>query len=438
MSRLSQNLLALNAAKHAIRAAINTKGGSLKAGDPLSDYPAAIENFSEDYLLRRCRVIFIDWDGTVLRDIYVERGASVTPPDVPAHEGITFSHWTRSAGTLAAVPHDMVVGACYNGKPGWNHFGTLRVEAGETVQFTQNCKVVADTHCTIDWGDGTEEVFATDYRAQSLTHTYAEAGDYDFKCYLQEGDGGCVPYVSYSASDAVKKNLIKFFNCRTDRGSFDNPYDRGSFGSPYFEAYGIAVGWNYLPNSINGAAFVDSLEVTGESRRISILPPAGKILFAAAEGQLYSANAKVFYWPIYDIPRDTSVSETGTASGVIDRVVFCEGYNETVQPVMSANGDSRPLRCDISTIPEPQIRNRYQLKWAMFIAHDDRLIQVDPSLSIIELSGAALNILEVAELMDSYLGSDVQTVKLNFCGNDAGIVEQVAEILTPKGYTVTA
>ena len=43
MGQIANELLALNAAKHAIREAINAKGGGpLDPGAPLSDYPAAI------------------------------------------------------------------------------------------------------------------------------------------------------------------------------------------------------------------------------------------------------------------------------------------------------------------------------------------------------------------------------------------------------------
>ena len=169
MGTIANKLLELNTAKHAIRAAINSKGGTLTKGSPLSAYPAAIEAIGVDTPYELMHVVFIDYDGTVLKDAWVAVGDPVTAPTPPAHPHLTFRGWNRSAASLASVKHDMCVGALYDVEDGVNWL-RVNVAAGSsiTLKFTRNTNAPVKE---VDWGDGTVETLTSD---TSKTHTYAD------------------------------------------------------------------------------------------------------------------------------------------------------------------------------------------------------------------------------------------------------------------------
>lgn len=174
MGQIANELLALNTAKHAIRDAINLKGGGpLGPGDPMSDYPSAItaiptggDTLNTDIAHR---VVFIDWDGEVLLDTYVNPGAPVTPPTTPAKWNgyLTFSRWTATSEELSSVKYDMCVGACY----------TITETGVSAIIVAQNkvSFLKGTGSANVDWGDGTVNTTAS--------HVYDDGKEYIVKVY---------------------------------------------------------------------------------------------------------------------------------------------------------------------------------------------------------------------------------------------------------------
>lgn len=64
-----------------------------------------------DYLPKNvCTVLFLDYDGRLLKKQFVARGGSAVPPDAPAREGYVFSGWDKSYGYVVT---DLSVMAVY-------------------------------------------------------------------------------------------------------------------------------------------------------------------------------------------------------------------------------------------------------------------------------------------------------------------------------------
>ena len=176
MKPILEQIADIKAIKHDIREAIKAQGGRLGGEAPFSDYPDAILGLSGPGP-DACRVIFIDWDGTILKDVKVNPGDAVVPPETPAHPHLTFKRWNRSDATLASVQNDMCVGAVYDveGNHDWAY---VEAAAGETVQFYVYGTSGYNRGGVIDWGDGTQTALPYDgvnHYPSAVTHVYAEA-----------------------------------------------------------------------------------------------------------------------------------------------------------------------------------------------------------------------------------------------------------------------
>lgn len=173
----STQITRLQNAKAAIKSAIEGKGVSVPETAKIDEYAARINDISTspatsgDY-----RVRFIDYEGTVLLDTWVDAGASVTPPVPPAHEGLTFEGWNHDASYYTNVQRDLEIGAHYYTTDGYHQYHIdLTPVTGLTV--TVYAEYNASLTGTIDWGDG--EINAPEYsKSHTLTHTYSNYGEY--------------------------------------------------------------------------------------------------------------------------------------------------------------------------------------------------------------------------------------------------------------------
>ena len=84
MKPILEQIADIKAIKHDIREAIKAQGGRLGGEAPFSDYPDAILALSGPGP-DACRVIFIDWDGTILKDVKVNPGDAVRLIPNPAN-----------------------------------------------------------------------------------------------------------------------------------------------------------------------------------------------------------------------------------------------------------------------------------------------------------------------------------------------------------------
>lgn len=158
-----------------------SKGKIISDGASLSEAVQVNNSINPSDPATPIEVRFFDADGTLLQQNFIEYGGSVTPPANPNYDPhrLTFKRWASAIGEqFDNITHDVDYGALYTIKDGAYHlFCTFNDTTGYTVTLSpyQN---KANT-ITIDWGDGTPNDTKTNIGSTRISHTYAQAGDYE-------------------------------------------------------------------------------------------------------------------------------------------------------------------------------------------------------------------------------------------------------------------
>ena len=158
-----------------------SKGKIISDGASLSEAVQVNNSINPSDPATPIEVRFFDADGTLLQQNFIEYGGSVTPPANPNYDPqrLTFKRWASAIGErFDNLTHDIDYGALYTINNGGFHiFCTFNDATGYTVTLSpyQN---VAHT-ITIDWGDGTPNDTKTNTGTTNISHTYAQAGDYE-------------------------------------------------------------------------------------------------------------------------------------------------------------------------------------------------------------------------------------------------------------------
>jgi|LSQX01.2.fsa_nt_gb hypothetical protein len=190
---IADKLIQLNTTKQNIKQAIIDKGVDL-TGVPFTDYHTKIAEISGggetpadgDYLVR-----FIDYDGTILKEQWVNHGESATPPNLPDYTvatnkrpALTFQGWNNSYTNITG---NKDIGAIYIPTDGKTHaYVRLTVKSGKDVTLYLN-KTDTST-LSIDWGDNTTTTH-TNNGNFNTSHTYSDYGDYEIKIWISSGSG---------------------------------------------------------------------------------------------------------------------------------------------------------------------------------------------------------------------------------------------------------
>ena len=158
-----------------------SKGKIISDGASLTQAVAVNNSISPSASPEKIEVRFFDADGTLLKQEFIDYGGSVTPPANPNYdpERLTFKRWASAIGErFDNITHDVDYGALYTINNGGFHiFCTFNDTTGYTVTLSP---VQTDAHTiTIDWGDGTPNDTKTDTGITNISHTYAQAGDYE-------------------------------------------------------------------------------------------------------------------------------------------------------------------------------------------------------------------------------------------------------------------
>lgn len=191
---IATEITRLQNAKAALKTAINAKGRSI-TDETLDEYAAEVDlieaggggTTTGDFLVR-----FIDYDGTVLKEEWVDSGNDATPPTLPDHSGdcsgggLTFQEWNNA---YTNVTRDIDVGATYITTDGKTHaFLTLTIPTTKVV--TLNLNKSDGSTLTVDWGDGTTpDTFTNTGNFNTGAHTYANYGDYEVTMWISVGTG---------------------------------------------------------------------------------------------------------------------------------------------------------------------------------------------------------------------------------------------------------
>jgi hypothetical protein len=194
---IADKLTQLATAKQNIKQAIIAKGVNL-TGIPFTQYHTKIAEIEGDggsggdpqpigdYLVR-----FIDFDGTILKEQWVDSGENATPPDLPDYSvatnkrpALTFQGWNNS---YTNITKNKDIGATYIPTDGKTHaFVRLTVVSGKDLSLYLN-KTDTST-LSIDWGDEITTTH-TDSGNFNTSHTYSDYGDYEIKIWISSGLG---------------------------------------------------------------------------------------------------------------------------------------------------------------------------------------------------------------------------------------------------------
>ena len=137
---------------------INIHKGSSVAEQPVGDF----------------KVRFYDYDGTILKEQWVNSGETATAPTVPTHEYLTFSYWNN---TFSGVTEDIDTGTIYNTTDGKSYLFITLTPAMSGTTPTLYINKSSTSSMTIDWGDGVSNSTST-LGVQNISHTYPGYGDY--------------------------------------------------------------------------------------------------------------------------------------------------------------------------------------------------------------------------------------------------------------------
>lgn len=148
--------------------AIRTQKGTTDLIDPV-DFATEIASISGGGEKKGCRIRYIDVDGTILKEEYVQKGGTTKPPSNPSYDSefLEFQEWNYDTTNLV-VESDLDIGATYKTKDDCTY---LFCRFTSTTGLNPRLSITGAV--TVDWGDGTID--------NLLTHTYAEVGEYIIK-----------------------------------------------------------------------------------------------------------------------------------------------------------------------------------------------------------------------------------------------------------------
>ena len=123
-----------------------------------------------DYLVR-----FIDFDGAMLKEQWVNHGQAATAPTPPIHDLLTFDEWNNDYDNIT---HDLDVGATYYTTDGKTYL-FMRFTNTTGLQPTIYLNKADTSLMTITWGDGTSQTTSASGNVVIIkTDPYAAIGDY--------------------------------------------------------------------------------------------------------------------------------------------------------------------------------------------------------------------------------------------------------------------
>ncbi len=142
------------------------------------------------------KILWIDIDGTVLKEEFVDTNENGTHPNDPdrTSEGLTFVEWTRNADNVYCERH---IGACYRATDNKTHL---------FLDFSNEDDAVLDLYfhksdtseLSFDWGDGSPISTVTANEESHLIHTYPTQGQYELTIWISSGTGTWCPGESYT------------------------------------------------------------------------------------------------------------------------------------------------------------------------------------------------------------------------------------------------
>ena len=155
-----------------------TENGTYKASDDGADgYSEVVVNVASsggggaNRVYGEFRCVAIDYDGTVLKEEWLNEGDVFELPEFPTHDRLIAQEWSSPApisdNKITVWEGDVIAGLLYDTQSGLSEFDVCMTKStGKTITFNMSG--------TKDWGDGTSD--------NLTTHTYANYGNYTITC----------------------------------------------------------------------------------------------------------------------------------------------------------------------------------------------------------------------------------------------------------------
>lgn len=154
-----------------------------------------------DYLVR-----FFDWDGTLLKEQWIEDGSdSATAPTPPEHENLTFFGWNKDYTT---TDKNMDVGAIYTAAHTYIY---INVNAASANIISLKVTKTSSALMTVHWGDGTSSTSTVNSNIE-FQKNYGDFGNYIIRIETSDnfylGQGGQTTSILGTLNSCITKVLL--------------------------------------------------------------------------------------------------------------------------------------------------------------------------------------------------------------------------------------
>lgn len=154
-----------------------------------------------DYLVR-----FFDWDGTLLKEQWIEDGGnSATAPTPPEHENLTFFGWNKDYTT---TDKNMDVGAIYTAAHTYIY---INVNAASSKIISLKVTKTSSALMTVHWGDGTSSTSTVNSNIE-FQKNYRDFGNYIIRIETSDnfylGQGGQTTSILGTLNSCITKVLL--------------------------------------------------------------------------------------------------------------------------------------------------------------------------------------------------------------------------------------
>ncbi len=160
-------------------------------------------------------VNFYDYDGTILYSYSASQFSSLSSlPSLPSHAGLTCQGWNytlANAKTYVSSYGKLNIGAMYITDDGSTRLH-IRIASEGRMTVPLNFSQTVSNGVSIDWGDGTARQTFSETGNISISHTYANIGDYVIALIVNSGTLGLGNGTSSTATISSTSVNITYAN----------------------------------------------------------------------------------------------------------------------------------------------------------------------------------------------------------------------------------
>lgn len=133
------------------------------------------------------KVTYINIDGEILKQQWVNSGQNATPPENPSYDSprLVFAGYNQTSTNITS---DRLIGATYSTVDN-KLYAKISPTKVSGLSPTLYLFKSDGSELTVDWGDGTQSKFTISGNFNTGAHTYAVSGDYWITIWISNGSG---------------------------------------------------------------------------------------------------------------------------------------------------------------------------------------------------------------------------------------------------------